>query len=97
MSGSIHAISKADIHLSETDGCADGADDGSNGGRDLISADMLPLVAFSDAGDGRLASGAIASKICHSAKHGHHWTPLGMAGPPVPDQLAFDAVFLRRI
>ena len=53
------------------------------------------LVAFSDAEDERFAGVAVASKVCHSMMHGHHWTLMEMAGTAVTDKLAFDAVLLH--
>ena len=38
----------------------------------------------------------MASKVYHSATHGRHWTPLGVAGYAVSDQLSLDSVILHR-
>ena len=79
-------IARAEIGLGETNG--------SDGGRYIVAVDMLPRVAFPDAGDGRLVGGIMASEVCQSVMNGRHWTPLGMSGPPVLNQFAFGAVFL---
>ena len=54
----------------------------------------MPLVIFIDALNRRLTGGTVAQKVCHLAMHGCHWTPFGISGSSVPDQLALDAVLI---
>ena len=84
----------ADSCLVETNDWASWVDHSSDGTRDHIAADLIPLIFFSDAWDGILAGGAVVSRLSHLATHDYPWTPLGVAGPFVPDRLAFDAVIM---
>ena len=38
----------------------------------------------------------MASKVFHSATHGRHWTPFGVAGYAVSDRISLDSVIIHR-
>ena len=80
------------VGLGESNRRSGCADDGSDGSLYIFSTDLLPLVALLDTSNRRRAGGAVALKVCHSAMHGRHWTPLGVGGSAVSDRLSLDSV-----
>ena len=107
MSGSTHTISKAipnpcaegaraDVSLVESNRRTGCTGNGSNGIHDIVSTNLLPLVALLETWNRRRNSGALALKLWHLAKHGRHWTPLGVAGSAVSDWYSIDSVLLCR-
>ena len=72
-----------------------GADDGAYCYSDFATRDLVPLLGIPHAGDGGVAGGAVASKVCQLVTHCLQWITLGVAVFSVPDGPPLEYIFLR--